>query len=195
MDDDPLRMLLVLRRGAVGTLERAAVLGGAAAVACVRAFADDPALAAWRPRPGQGVPASAQRGAVARGARAPARARGRGGRRGGRRAPAEPALRARAVLERLQAMSTDLGEAPSEPGGDGRTYALNPRLRMSSGKVVAQVAHAAVMAGWDGEAHLYAPEPAAFDALCAREDLAARVVDAGLTEVPPGTVTVLAFTR
>ena len=35
---DPLRMFLVLRRGAVETLERAAVLGGAAAVACVRRF-------------------------------------------------------------------------------------------------------------------------------------------------------------
>ena len=53
MDDDPLRMLLVLRRGAVETLERAAVLGGAAAVACVRAFAGDPALDEWRPRPGK----------------------------------------------------------------------------------------------------------------------------------------------
>ena len=39
---DPLRMFLVLRRGAVETLERAAVLGGAAAVGCVREFPVDP---------------------------------------------------------------------------------------------------------------------------------------------------------
>ena len=72
-------------------------------------------------------------------------------------------------------------------------YMLNPRLRMSSGKVVAQVAHAAVMVDWDGEASLSSPAPRVFDALCARDDLAAKVVDAGLTEVPPGTVTVLAM--
>ncbi|MEA2495349.1 MAG: hypothetical protein QOJ29_3260, partial [Thermoleophilaceae bacterium] len=80
-----------------------------------------------------------------------------------------------------------------EPHGGGLVYALNPRLEMSSGKVVAQVAHAAVMADWVGEASLYAPAPDDFDALCARDDLAAKVVDAGLTEVPPGTVTVLAM--
>jgi peptidyl-tRNA hydrolase len=97
------------------------------------------------------------------------------------------------VLEKLQAMSTDLGTPPAEPHGDGLRYALNPRLEMSSGKVVAQVAHAAVMADWDGEAALYSPSREEFDALCERSDLAAKVVDAGLTEVPPGTVTVLAM--
>jgi peptidyl-tRNA hydrolase len=38
-----------------------------------------------------------------------------------------------------------------------------------------------------------APAQAAFDALCVSDGLAARVVDAGLTEVEPGTVTVLAL--
>jgi peptidyl-tRNA hydrolase len=79
------------------------------------------------------------------------------------------------------------------------TYVLNPDLEMSSGKVVAQVAHAAVMAAaelpeW---AEAGAPgrlvAPRGFADLAAREDLAARVVDAGLTEVAPGTVTVLAL--
>jgi hypothetical protein len=183
--DDPLRMFLVVRRGAVETLDRAAVLGGVAAVRCVRDFEIDPE---WRERPGK----------VCLRARSPAQWRdvlelphavaddavaALPPRRRSERGP---------VLEKLQAMSTDLGEPPSEPR-PGRNYVLNPRLRMSSGKVVAQVAHAAVMADWDGDASLYAPEPAAFDALCARDDLAAKVVDAGLTEVPPGTVTVLAM--
>src|SRR3954465_6649667 len=44
-------MYLVLRRGALGSLARAGGRGGAAAVACVRAFADDPRLEEWRPRP------------------------------------------------------------------------------------------------------------------------------------------------
>ena len=105
------------------------------------------------------------------------------------------------LLERLQAMSTDLGPAPERLEGDhdGVTYVLNPALDMSSGKVVAQVAHAAVMAadalpGWaaaGAPGRLVAPR--GFAELAAREDLAARVVDAGLTEVTPGTVTVLAL--
>jgi hypothetical protein len=54
------------------------------------------------------------------------------------------------LLERLQAMSTAL-EPPSARAdrGDERdamTYVLNPEAPMSSGKTVAQVAHAAVMA-------------------------------------------------
>jgi len=187
---DPLRMFLVLRRGAVETLERAAVLGGAAAVACVRSFEIDPE---WRERPGKiclRARNPAQWAAVLEEPHALA------GDPGGESVAALPPRRRSErgpLLEKLQAMSTDLGAPPTEPHGDGLRYALNPRLEMSSGKIVAQVAHAAVMADWDGEASLYAPEPAEFDALCAREDLAAKVVDAGLTEVPPGTVTVLAM--
>ena len=95
VSDDPLRMYLVLQRGAVTALARAGELAGAAAVACVREFADDPALAEWRPRPGQGVPAGPHREPVAPGARGAARARRRSGRRGGGGDPAAAALRAR----------------------------------------------------------------------------------------------------
>jgi hypothetical protein len=201
VSDDPLRMFLVVRRGAFETLEDAAVLGGLAAVTCVRRFERDPAHAdafrEWRPRPGKvclrarnaaqweavlELPHAAIGDAVA--ALPPRRRSERG-----------------LALERLQAMATDLGDPPSEPRGHGLTYVLNPKLDMSSGKVVAQVAHAAVMAadalpGWPGiPARLCAPPRGEFDALCRRDDLAARVVDAGLTEVPPGTVTVLAVAR
>ena len=195
---DPLRMFLVLRRGAVGTLERAAVLGGAAAVACVREFAIDPE---WRERPGKvclRARTLAQWEAVLEEPHALA-----GEPEGESVAALPPRRRSERgpLLERLQAMSTDLGPAPArlDGGHDGVTYALNPALEMSSGKVVAQVAHAAVMAAevlseWaraGAPGRLVAPED--FAGLAAREDLAARVVDAGLTEVAPGTITVLAL--
>jgi Peptidyl-tRNA hydrolase PTH2 len=195
---DPLRMFLVLRRGAVATLERAAVLGGAAAIACVRAFEIDPE---WRERPGK----------VCLRARNPAQwaavlgePHALAGDPDGESVAALPPRRRSergSLLERLQAMSSDLGPAPTELGdGDGVAYVLNPELDMSSGKVVAQVAHAAVMAAealpeWaaaGAPGRLVAP-PRGFAELCARDDLAARVVDAGLTEVAPGTVTVLAL--
>jgi hypothetical protein len=192
-------MFLVLRRGAVETLERAAVLGGAAAVACVRGFEIDPE---WRRRPGK----------VCLRARNPAQweavleePHALAGDPAGESVAALPPRRRSArgpLLERLQAMSSDLGAPPTELGGPDRdavTYVLNPALEMSSGKVVAQVAHAAVMAAaalpaW---AEAGAPgrlvAPRGFAELAAREDLAARVIDAGLTEVAPGTVTVLAL--
>jgi hypothetical protein len=195
--DDPLRMYLVVLRGAITELARAGELAGAAAVACVREFAEDPAMAQWRPRPGKvclrarsesqwrqvlELPHSATGDAVI--ALPPRRRSERG-----------------PLLERLQAMSTALEppppSAPPQPGAV--TYLLNPALTMSSGKTIAQIAHAAVMAadnlaGWAGSpAQVLAPDAATFAAACERDDLAAKVVDAGLTEVAPGTITVLAL--
>jgi hypothetical protein len=196
---DPLRMFLVLRRGAVATLARAAVLGGAAAVACVRAFEIDPE---WRERPGKVCLRArnpAQWEAVLEEPHALA-----GDPHGESVAALPPRRRSQRgpLLERLQAMSSDLGAAPTElgePAPGAVTYVLNPELEMSSGKVVAQVAHAAVMAAAELPAWAEAGAPGrlvaprGFAELAAREDLAARVVDAGLTEVAPGTVTVLAL--
>jgi hypothetical protein len=193
-------MFLVVRRGAVGSIAEAGEMAGAAAVACVRAFAGDEDLEAWRPRPGkvtlrarnasqweqvlESEPHVVIAGAVA--AIPP--------RRRSQRGP---------LLERLQAMTTTLEPAPAgepEPHPGRVSYLLNPRLEMSSGKTLAQIAHAAVMAAgvdpvWAGAgcpARIGVPSAERFEALCARDDLLARVVDAGFTEVAPGTVTVLA---
>jgi hypothetical protein len=201
MAEDPLRMFLVVRRGAFDAIAAGGPLVGAAAVRCVREFAADPALQEWRPRPGK-VTLRARTGgqwaqvlaelphvAVADAVAAvPPRRRSQRG----------------PILERLQAMSTALEPAPehAEPAAGELLYLLNPRLQMSSGKTLAQIAHAAVMAADSGAcedwvaagcpAQVAAPDADTFDELCRADGLAARVVDAGLTEVPPGTVTVLA---
>jgi hypothetical protein len=202
---DPLRMILVVRRGAFDALAPAGETAGAAAVACLRRFEGredwGPAIAAWRPRPGKVVlrarsagqweAARAEPGGVALDgvvALAPRRRSERG-----------------PLLDTLQAMTTAL-EAPPQgaaPTADRLTYLLNPGLEMSSGKTLAQIAHAAVMAaerpalaGWVAAgcpARVRRAPPEAFATLCAADGLAARVVDAGLTEVAPGTVTVLAL--
>jgi hypothetical protein len=195
--DDPLRLYLVVLRGAVTDLGRAGELAGAAAVACVRQFAGDPALEAWRERPGKVCLRARTEGQWRQVMEAEPHTLAGDAvmalppRRRSERGP---------LLERLQAMSTQLEPPPEsvEPH-DGVTYLLNPRLTMSSGKAIAQIAHAAVMAAdnlgdWDGlPAAVVAPPEAVFAAACERDDLAAKVVDAGLTEVAPGTVTVLAL--
>jgi hypothetical protein len=199
--DDPLRMYLVVRRGAVADLATAGTLAGAAAVACVR----DPAFAAaveeWRPRPGKVCLRARTRGQWEQVLEEPHALAGDAvaalpPRRRSERGP---------LLERLQAMSTDLGEAPADapPEPGALTYLLNPVAPMSSGKTLAQIAHAAVMAAdtrrfeaWVGAGcpgRVLAPARDAFAAAAARDDLAACVADAGLTEVAPGTITVVAL--
>jgi peptidyl-tRNA hydrolase len=202
-DDDPLRMFIVVRRGAVESISRGGELAGAAAVRCVREFAGDPQMAEWRPRPGKVT------------------LRARGGQwdrvleelhsDGGDGVIALPPRRRSErgqLLEQMQAMTSALDPAPvaddPRPVAGVLTYVVNPALEMSSGKTLAQIAHAAVMAAdtaalkdWVAAGCrarvVAAGSGAQFGALCESDALAARVVDGGLTEVAPGTVTVLAL--
>ena len=194
-------MYIVIRRGAFEDLAVAGGLTGAAAVRCVREFDGDPDLAAWRPRPGK-VVLRARGGqwdevvATERHAAAGDGVIALPPRRRSERGP---------LLERMQAMTSELTPPPEEaanPRAGAVTYVVNPRVEMSSGKTLAQIAHAAVMAadgGLDGwvaagcPGQVLRPPRARFAELCRAPHLAARVEDAGLTEVPPGTVTVLAL--
>jgi peptidyl-tRNA hydrolase len=212
--DDPYRMFLVVRRGAFDDLATGGVLAGAAAVSCLRTFGDDPeygpAIAAWRERPGK-VTLRARGGQWPEvlGTEAHAIA---GDPEGASVVALPPRRRSERgeLLSKLQAMSSELTPAPTTaaaplPDADGRiTYILNPRLEMSSGKTMAQIAHAATGAAATGvyehwvregcPARVVVPKAQGiFDALCASPALAAKVEDAGLTEVAPGTITVLAL--
>jgi hypothetical protein len=202
-------MYLVLRRGAIVSLARAGELAGAAAVACLRTFEADPAhaeaIADWRERPGKVCLRARTMAQWEQVLAEPHALAGDPEGEGVAALPPRPRSARGPLLERLQAMSTALEppreSAPREPGVV--RYALNPAAVMSSGKTVAQVAHAAVMAADAGglqdwvaagcPGRVIAPGAETFATLDAGGDCVARVVDAGLTEVPPGTVTVLAL--
>lgn len=213
--DDPYRMYLVVRRGAVEALEEACVLAGGAAVRCLRRFGEEEAWAgaieAWKVRPGK----------VA--------LRARGGQwdavlheedfawageldEGAAVLALPPRRRSERseTLRKLQAMASELEplevveEVPAAKREGELVYVINPAVEMSSGKTMAQVAHAATGAATTGRveawveggcrARVVVPKTKAiFEAACGSERLVAKVEDAGLTEVPPGTITVLAL--
>jgi peptidyl-tRNA hydrolase len=196
-------MYLVIRRGAFEDLASAGELTGAAAVRCVREFAGDEAMRQWRPRPGKVV-------LRARGGQwdevLASEPHALAGDPDGEAVVALPPRRRSQrgpLLERMQAMTSALAPPPSsiqQPRPGAVTYLVNPEIEMSSGKTLAQIAHGAVMAADGGldqwvaagcPAQVLRPPRSRFEELCRAPDLAARVEDAGLTEVPPGTVTVL----
>jgi peptidyl-tRNA hydrolase len=201
---DPLRMYLVIRRGAFEDLSRAGELAGAAAVRCVREFTGDEALEEWRPRPGK-VVLRARGGQWDEVLEEPHALAGEPEGEAVLALPPRRRSERGPLLERMQAMTSELAPPPAEADRDpdSLTYLVNPEVEMSSGKTLAQIAHAAVMAADSGAledwvaagcpARVVVPPPDRFTQACRAPQLAARVEDAGLTEVAPGTVTVLAL--
>jgi len=178
-------MYIVVRRGAFETIDEGGRLAGLAAVRALEEFGADPQ---WRQRPGKVVLRARSPSQWARVLEEPHAAASDGvvalpPRRRSERGDA---------LAKLQAMSTGLAPPPPDSTAP-LVYALNPAIEMSSGKTLAQIAHAAVMAadlGHDvSRARVIGPET--FDL----PGCVAEVRDAGLTEVAPGTITVRVLVR
>jgi threonine aldolase len=181
VSDDPYRMYIVVRRGAFTSLDEGGRMVGLAAVRATRQFE---LPEEWQRRAGKVVLRARQPSQFARLLEEPHAVGGDGvialpPRRRSQRSE---------TLLKIQAMSTELEDPPSTSAAP-IVYAVNPSVHMSTGKTLAQIAHAAVMADQLGldvrRARVIVPQT--------WEDLpgcVAEVRDAGLTEVPPGTVTV-----
>ena len=176
-------MYIVVRRGAFDSIAEGGRLAGIAAVKALETFAADPE---WRRRPGKVVLRARSASQWARMLEEPHAAAGDGvvalpPRRRSERGDA---------LTKLQAMSTELEPPPSDDPAP-LLFALNPDITMSSGKTLAQIAHAAVLAADLG----YDVATAGVIRTDDTHDCVAEVRDAGLTEVPPGTITVRVLVR
>src|SRR3954454_13348521 len=131
-------MYIVVRRGAFDSVDEGGRLAGLAAARVLERFEVDPE---WLARPGK----------VVLRARSPSqweRVLAEPHAVGGEGVIALPPRRRSErseTLMKIQAMSTSLAPPPAWASGPV-LYALNPAVRMSSGKTLAQIAHAAVMA-------------------------------------------------
>ena len=97
------------------------------------------------------------------------------------------------VLVRMQALSAEAGALPElgAPAFDGLTLVVATGLGMSAGKTLAQIGHAALMADLDPGLELRVVRAGA-DAWSRLAGSAAAIVrDGGLTELTPGSETVL----
>ncbi|MGV9315293.1 aminoacyl-tRNA hydrolase [Streptomyces sp. NPDC003691] len=108
-------------------------------------------------------------------------------------------------LVKLQVSGTELDDPapPADPGPDGPVLWLNPDVAMSAGKAMAQAGHGAQLAWWElggAERRAWAANGFALAVRTApRERFAALaaaglpvVRDAGFTEIPAGSATVVA---
>jgi threonine aldolase len=174
-------MYIVVRRGAFETIDDGGRMAGLAAARVLEEFEVDEE---WLRRPGKVV---LRARSPSQWERIVAEPHSSGG-EGVVALPPRRRSERSETLMKIQAMSTELA-APPEWADAPVLYAVNPALSMSSGKTLAQIAHAAVMAASLGldVARARVIAPAAFDGL---PGCVAEVRDAGLTEVPPGTVTV-----
>jgi hypothetical protein len=179
---DPFRMYIVVRRGAFDSIDEGGRLAG---IAAVNVLHEHEIPEEWRQRPGK----------VVLRARSPSqweKVLEEPHAKAGDSVVALPPRRRSErgdVLTKLQAMSTELEDPPDTQDADV-VYALNPDISMSSGKTLAQIAHAAVMADDLGLDVTRARVARGGEGRCVAE-----VRDAGLTEVPPGTITVRVLVR
>lgn len=101
------------------------------------------------------------------------------------------------VLVRMQALSDAAGTLPEVDSGvpDGLTLVVATDLGMSAGKTVAQIGHAALTADLDPGlgVRVVGASGDAWSELARSADAVVR--DGGLTEIAPGSETVLVFWR
>ena len=98
------------------------------------------------------------------------------------------------VLVRMQTLNEEAGPLPSlagDPEPGSLTLVVATALGMSSGKTLAQIGHAALMADLDPELGLEVVGAAAAEWERLAADAVAVVRDGGLTELAPGSETVL----
>ncbi len=98
-----------------------------------------------------------------------------------------------AVLVRMQALSLEAGPLPQLewPPAAGLTYVVATELGMSAGKILAQVGHAALMTDLDPDLPLHVAGATRAEWARLAGSAAATVRDGGLTELTPGSETVL----